>query len=126
MIVDPANGDILAVVGAVGDKSGNRVQNYATDTKRPSGSVIKPLSVYAPAFQKGLITYATVFDDVPKQFRENGAPWPKNSPNIYRGLTNINAALTHSVNTVSVSVLERLGAANAYRFLTRLLLYQDR
>lgn len=119
MIVDPANGDILAVVGAVGDKSGNRVQNYATDTKRPSGSVIKPLSVYAPAFQKGLITYATVFDDVPKQFRENGAPWPKNSPNIYRGLTNINAALTHSVNTVSVSVLERLGAANAYRFLTK-------
>lgn len=119
MMVDPTNGDILAVVGAVGDKSGNRVQNYATDTKRPSGSVIKPLSVYAPAFQKGLITYATVFDDVPKQFRENGAPWPKNSPNIYRGLTNINAALTHSVNTVSVSVLERLGAANAYRFLTK-------
>ncbi|MBO5355315.1 MAG: transglycosylase domain-containing protein [Clostridia bacterium] len=119
MIVDPGNGDILAVVGAVGEKSSNRVQNYATDTKRPSGSVIKPLSVYAPAFQKGLITYATVFDDVPKQFRDNGAPWPKNSPNIYRGLTNINAALTHSVNTVSVSVLERLGTGNAYRFLTK-------
>ena len=119
MIVDPKSGDILAVAGAVGEKSSNRVQNYATDTKRPSGSVIKPLSVYAPAFQKGLITYATVFDDVPKQFRENGAPWPKNSPNIYRGLTNINAALAHSVNTVSVSVLERLGTGSSYRFLTK-------
>lgn len=125
MIVDPRNGDILAVAGAVGEKTSNRVQNYATDTRRPSGSVIKPLSVYAPAFQKGLITYATVFDDVPKQFRENGAPWPKNSPNIYRGLTNINAALTHSVNTVSVSVLERLGTGNAYRFLTKELCFRS-
>ncbi|MBQ8357180.1 MAG: transglycosylase domain-containing protein [Clostridia bacterium] len=119
MIVDPKNGNILAVAGAVGEKKGNRIQNYATDTKRPSGSVIKPLSVFAPALQKGLITYATVFDDVPKQFRSNGAPWPRNSPNVYRGLTNINAALTYSINTVSVSVLERMGTDASYRFLTK-------
>ncbi len=118
MILDPASGDILAVAGAVGEKRSNRIQNYATNTKRPSGSVIKPLSVYAPALENGLITYGSVFDDVPLSFRQNGAPWPKNSPDIYRGLTTVNAALTHSVNTVSISVLNRLGARSSYRFLT--------
>ena len=118
MIVDPQNGDILAVVGAVGEKTSNRIQSFATDARRPSGSVIKPLSVYAPALERDLITYATVFDDIPLSFRENGAPWPRNSPHIYRGLTNVNTALTESINTVAVSVLKRLGNMASYRFLT--------
>ena len=117
MIVDPKNGDILAVAGAVGEKHSNRVQSFATDTKRPSGSVIKPLSVFAPALQRGLITTATVFDDIPKSFRANGAPWPKNAPNVYRGLTTVNTALVHSVNTVSVSILEKMGYAASMSFL---------
>ena len=119
MIVDPQNGNILAVAGAVGEKSSNRIQNYATDARRPSGSVIKPLSVYAPALERDLITYATVFDDIPLSFLDNGAPWPRNSPNLYRGLTNVNVALTESVNTVAVSVLKRLGNHASYRFLSK-------
>lgn len=121
MIVDPKNGNILAIAGAVGKKVSNRIQNYATDTRRPSGSVIKPLSVYAPALEQGLITYATVFDDVPQSFRQNGAPWPRNSPDVYRGLTNVNAALTHSVNTVAIAVLQRLGSRASFSFLTERL-----
>lgn len=121
MIVDPSSGDILAVAGAIGKKGSNRIQNFACDAKRPSGSVIKPLSVYAPAIDKGLITYATVFDDVPISFREDGAPWPKNAPNLYRGLTTVNTALRQSVNTVCVRVLERLGNDASYRFLSEKL-----
>ncbi|MBR6726982.1 MAG: transglycosylase domain-containing protein, partial [Clostridia bacterium] len=117
LIVDPATGDVLAVAGAVGEKAGNRLQSFATDTRRPSGSVIKPLSVYAPALQRGLITWATVFDDVPHSFRANGAPWPRNAPNVYRGLSTVNTALIHSINTVSVSVLERLGSTASFSFL---------
>lgn len=117
IIVDAKNGNILAIAGAVGKKSANRTQNYATDTKRPSGSVIKPLSVYAPALERGLITYGSVFDDVPLTFRQNGAPWPRNSPDLYRGLTTVGTALTHSVNTVSVSILNRLGNQASFHFL---------
>ena len=117
MFADPHTGDILAVAGAVGKKAGNRVQSFATDAKRPSGSVIKPLSVYAPALDRDLITYATVFDDIPRYFKANGAPWPRNSPNLYRGLINVSGALTHSVNTVSVAILEKLGAFASYDFL---------
>ena len=121
MIVDPHSGNVLAVAGAVGEKKGNRLQSFATDARRPSGSVIKPLSVFAPALERGLITWSTVFDDVPADFRANGAPWPRNSPDVYRGLTNVNTAVVHSVNTVSVSVLQRLGHHSAYRFLTEKL-----
>lgn len=118
MITDPKTGDILALVGAVGEKNSNRIQNFATDTRRPSGSVIKPLAVYAPALEKDIITYGTVFDDVPRTYRKSGAPWPRNSPNIYRGLTTVNDALTHSVNTISVAVLNRLSCEASYRFLS--------
>lgn len=120
IIIDPSNGDILAVAGGVGKKQGDRVQNYATQTRRPSGSVIKPLSVYAPALEYGLITTASVYDDVPVEFNEsaNGiVPWPRNSPNIYRGLTNISAAVRDSVNTVAVRVLQQLGVDRSFDFL---------
>ena len=117
MVVDPENGDILAVAGAVGEKTSNRIQNYATDAKRPSGSVIKPLGVYGPALERGLVTWSTVFDDIPHTFKEDGAPWPRNSPDVYRGLTTVSTALTHSVNTVSVSIFEQLGTGASFRFL---------
>ena len=121
IVIDPATGDILGVVGARGAKTGNRIQNYATTTKRPAGSSIKPLSVYAPALQNGLITYATVLDDVPIEFKTSKSGklvgWPKNSPNVYRGLVNVNHALELSINTVSVRILERLTPQVSFRFL---------
>ena len=121
IIIDPVNGDILGVAGGVGEKAGDRVQNYATQTRRPSGSVIKPLSVYAPALDAGLITMGTVYDDVPVSFNRTDSgtysPWPKNSPNVYRGLTNISVAVRDSVNTVAVRVLEQLGVDASFDFL---------
>lgn len=120
IIIDPATGDILGVAGAVGEKTANRVQNYATTAKRPSGSTIKPLSVYAPALDAGLITSASVYDDVPVSFRNAGgalAAWPKNAPAVYRGLTNIKTAISESVNTVAVRVLAELGERESYNFL---------
>ena len=121
IIIDPSTGDILGVVGARGEKKGNRVQNYATDTTRPAGSSIKPLSVYAPALQHGLITYASVFDDVPVKFNKSDkgklVGWPKNSPNVYRGLVNVNQALELSINTTSIRVLEKLTLKTSFSFL---------
>ncbi len=128
IVIDSKTGDILGVAGAVGEKSGNRIQNYATYTVRPAGSVIKPLSTYAPALESGLITWATVYDDTPVNFGNYNldaskgkivepVPWPKNSNGIYRGLTNINHAIEHSVNTVTVKVLEDLGLEASFDFL---------
>lgn len=128
IIIDSKTGDILGVAGGIGEKTANRIQNFATQTLRPAGSVIKPLSVYAPALENGIINWATVYDDVPVDFGDynldatkgeivNPVPWPKNATNIYRGLTNINYAISHSLNTVTVRVLEDLGIDKSFDFL---------
>jgi len=128
IVIDPKSGKILGVAGAVGAKKANRVQNFATQTLRPAGSVIKPLSVYAPALDAGLIDFASVYDDVPVNFGNYNldpskgqiiqpSAWPKNANGIYRGLTNINYAISHSINTVTVKVLEDLGIDSSFNFL---------
>jgi penicillin-binding protein 1A len=115
IVLDVHTGDILGVAGGVGTKKGNRVQNFATQTLRPPGSAIKPISVYAPALERGLITWSSVFDDVPVNFgsHENHA-WPKNANNGYRGLTDVAYAVAESTNTVSVKILEKIGVENAF------------
>ncbi len=138
-IIDPKTGDVLALVGGRGEKVSNRILNRATHTTRSPGSSIKPLSVYGPALEYGLITYGSVFDDVPvtfnsKEYTEkqlealpkdeegktifpNPTPYPKNLPYVYNGLTTVHDALRRSVNTISVRILDRLGIENSFDFV---------
>ncbi len=118
-ITDPRTGDLLAIVGDVGKKNTNRPLHYAL-ALRPPGSAIKPLSVYAPALEEGLITWASVFDDVPVRFLkgERGyTAWPHNSPSVYSGLTDIQSAVAFSKNTVAVRVLGLLGEERSFDYL---------
>lgn len=128
IVIHPTTGDILGVAGAVGEKKGNRIQNFATQTLRPAGSVIKPLSVYAPAMENGIITWGSVYDDVPVRFGKYNldatkgeivtpTPWPQNANRVYRGLTGVNYAMEHSVNTVTIRILEQLGCEASFDFL---------
>ena len=121
VIIDPKTSDVLAVIGGIGKKNGNMVFNRAVNAKRPPGSVIKPLSVYAPALDLNKISYATVFDDTPVEIK-NGIPWPKNSPNRYRGLMPVYYAVEHSVNTVAVKALEVLGKDKSIEYLNKFMI----
>ncbi len=117
VVLDPHTGAILGLVGARGEKKENRILNYATQTRRPPGSALKPLSVYAPALQAGLIHYATVYDDTPYDFTTKASGWPSNYPNVYAGLTTVHDALRRSVNTVAVKVLNDYGIEKSFDFL---------
>ena len=116
ILMDSKTGDILGVVGDVGKKSGNRVQNYAINTKRPSGSVIKPISVYSLALDMGIIKWSSLYDDSPLE-EVNGRPWPQNANGKYVGKVGIEYALANSLNTVSVRVLREVGADKSLAFL---------
>ena len=59
VVLDPYTGEIKAIGGAIGEKDRNFGWNYATDSLRPAGSSIKPLSVYGPAMDLGLISEST-------------------------------------------------------------------
>ncbi len=117
-VLDAHTGDLLGIVGAVGKKQGDLVRNHARDTLRPPASALKPIALYAPAVERGLITEATVFDDIPRTVKD-GAPWPKNASFGYTGLTNALCALRDSRNTVAVELYEMLGAEKIYGVLTR-------
>lgn len=117
-VVDNRTGAVVALAGGVGEKTGNRVWNTATDTKRPTGSSIKPLSVYAPAIEEGLLTPYSIVDDSPFKEEENGKLWPKNAQGYYRGLTSVYTSVVESLNTVAVKSLDLEGTLTAYDYLT--------
>lgn len=131
VVTDPATNDVLGVVGGRGQKTINRGTDRATVATRPPGSSIKPLSVYGPALDAGIITYGSVVDDTPVMFNKyviyEGTdssstvygydPYPQNLPVVYRGLTTINSAVTRSVNTVAMKVLQMLTIDKSFDFM---------
>lgn len=118
-VLDPYTGDIKAIVGAMGEKEGNLLSNYAT-MKKQVGSSIKPLTAYAPAIDAGVVTPGTAFDDYPVRLL-NDTYWPKNSPNRYRGFTQVNIGVRNSINTIALQTLQTVGTTEAFAFATEKL-----
>ncbi|MBQ5812721.1 MAG: PBP1A family penicillin-binding protein [Clostridia bacterium] len=116
VIMDPYTGEVKALYGGRGEKEGDRVLNRATQTKRSPGSSIKPLTVYAPAIENGVITPITVFDDVPTDFTLRASGWPKNESNSYSGKTTIRTGIAKSLNTIAVQVMDATGIDQAFDF----------
>lgn len=118
-IIDPYTGNIVAMAGDIGEKTGSRLFNYAT-AKRQCGSAIKPVAVYAPALDNGTITPASIIDDAP--VRElGGKAWPVNSHSYYDGLVTVDYAIAQSLNTCAVRTVEALGVQASYDFMTEKL-----
>lgn len=121
VLMDPYTGEVKAIAGAVGIKKVNDAWNYATDSKRQVGSSIKPLSVYGPALEYGLITQNTLVDDSP-DIKLSGTRWyPYNSPNTYAHIITIREALKQSKNTVAAQIVDKLTPAESYKYLTEKL-----
>ena len=121
MILDPYNGDIRAMCGAVGEKTVNDAWNYSTDSRRQVGSSIKPLSVYGPALEYGLITQTTMVNDSPN-IQLSGTSWyTRNAPNTYDGIISIRYALQQSKNTVAAQIVDKLTPAECYNYMVNRL-----
>jgi penicillin-binding protein 1A len=106
VLIDPKTGQIRALYGGNGKKTGN-TQNMATQIQRAVGSSFKPIAVYGPAKDQKIITAGTVVDDVPLHLDSTNRAklYPKNQvAGDYRGLTTIRDAIANSVNTVAAQV----------------------
>ena len=114
VIIDNNTGDIVALVGGVGEKEGFDNWNRATDAKLQSGSSIKPLAVYAPAFEAGVISPATVIRDMPLSY-SRGA-YPLNDNRKYNYGHTIFRGVVSSVNAVAANTLERAGIGYCFEF----------
>ncbi len=122
IVMAPDTGDVLGVVGGRGEKTANMTLNRATRSKRQIGSAIKPISVYAPAIDLGLVTYGSVLDDTPVEYNASmGRYWPRNSPAVYDGKVTVGRALAVSKNTTAVKLSQQLTPQYSYDFLTETL-----
>jgi penicillin-binding protein 1A len=112
-VIDQYTGEVKALVGGRGDKSGNRTWNRATDTLRQPGSTFKIIAAYAPALDSGLKTLASVQNDAPYTV---GTKTYKNYDDTYRGYTTVRTAITNSINIVTVKTLEDIGVNLGYQY----------
>lgn len=107
MVIMNYDGDIVAVVGNKGEKTTARGLNRATTSTRPAGSTIKPLSIYAPAFENDIINWSTImFDEPIMQIEDEKTKekrnWPLNYNNKYEGPFTMIDAIKVSKNTIPV------------------------
>lgn len=123
MVIMDYNGEIKAMVGRRGQKEGDRLFNLATMAKRQPGSSIKPISAYAPAIERNLITYSTLMEDSPIKIVEEGVErdWPQNYSKRYDGNVTIVDALQRSLNTIPVKLVQQLDPNTSFDFLTEKL-----
>ena len=115
VVIDNRTGDIVAMAGGVGEKTGYLEWSRATDSKLQSGSSIKPLSVYAPGFEQGTISPASVISDLPLNYT-SGA-WPRNDNFKYGYSSTILSGVTRSVNAVAAHTLNTIGVNYGYEFV---------
>ena len=111
------NGRVMAIVGSRGEKESNRLFNLATDAKRQPGSSIKPLAVYGPAVNAGLINYSSLVNDEPVDNWKNGQPGPANWDYKYHGMITVEKALEQSYNAAAVQIDKLLTANASFNFL---------
>ncbi|MBR6728993.1 MAG: PBP1A family penicillin-binding protein [Clostridia bacterium] len=118
VVMDPYTGQVKGIVGGRGAKSGNRVLNRATQSLRQPGSSIKPLAVYAPAIENGLITPATIVDDT----RLTIGDWsPRNSDRDFMGPITSRVAVEKSRNIPAIRILDKLTVEKSFDFMTEKL-----
>jgi penicillin-binding protein 1C len=108
VVLDNASGEVLAWVGSSGDLSG-AAQVDGVLAKRQPGSTLKPF-IYALAFEKKLITPASLLDDAPTQMStQSGLYIPQNYDREFKGWVSARTALGASLNVPAVRVGAMLG-----------------
>lgn len=138
-VIDPTTGNILGVIGGRGVKTQSLLLNRVTQTKRPPGSAIKPISIYGYAIENNIITAATAIDDSPlyveakqnkvseEEYGVSGitytsyTSWPVNYDRKYNGILDAKTALYNSYNTPAVKVLQMIGVEESYNFAKNMM-----
>lgn len=100
--------ETYAVLGYAG-KSNYDLTNFV----RQPGSTIKPILVYAPALEKGLVSPDTLILDEEINY---GGYSPKNVGGKYYGYVSVKESICDSLNVPAVKTLDYVGIENAKQF----------
>lgn len=115
VVLEHHTGAIQAMVGGR-NYSGSIPFNRATQMTRQPGSSFKPITVYAPAFEKGY-TPNSIVEDSPLTI---GNYSPQNSGGGYYGRISIRQAVKWSRNVAAVWLLNEIGVHNGFAMAQKL------
>ncbi|MCH9682658.1 MAG: PBP1A family penicillin-binding protein [Deltaproteobacteria bacterium] len=111
VVADTETGEVLAMIG--GYEPGLAQLNRAMQSKRQPGSSFKPF-IYGAAIASRELTAASLISDSPEIYDK----WkPTNyERDVYRGDIRMRYALTKSVNTVAIKLLDQTGFDAVHAF----------
>lgn len=123
VIMNQSTGEVVALTGGRGEKTGNKTLNRASDTFRNPGSTFKIIASYAPAFEFLGYGPGTVQYDGPFAYTDNGRQgrlvknWDKNTR--YRGWTTLREAITRSMNVMAVKTITDVTPVTAVDYMLK-------
>lgn len=107
LVIDNETGTIISVFG----------DTKTLQSKKQPGSTIKPILVYAPAIENGIITPDTKILD--EKIDISGYS-PENADGKYHGFVSAKECLKNSYNVPAVKLLNEIGISNAQNFAKKL------
>lgn len=117
-------GNVKAVVGGIGEKSGSNISNRATRATRSPGSCIKPITSYGYAVENDLITWSSIFVNKPattiideETGQERNWPYNYNSKSYDFGAYFTFQALQRSLNTIPAQLIQMETPQAVFDFL---------
>ena len=127
-IMDHSTGQVVALVGGRGEKTGSRTLNRATTTTRAVGSTFKVLASFLPAIDNAGMTLTTPIDDTPYYYPNSQKEvinwWAKGNKEYFNGpfygLNTIRRGISYSMNVVAVKALEQVSPQVSFNYLKKL------
>ncbi|ALC89650.1 peptidoglycan glycosyltransferase [Bacillus sp. FJAT-18017] len=120
IMIENKTGKIISFVGGRDFKK--QELNHATRSLRNNGSTMKPLLVYAPAFELGAASPGTILPDVPLHLNPSdpGNPWPRNYGGGYSGMATARYAFAKSYNVPAVKLYSEIQSKNPAKYLEKM------
>lgn len=121
-VITDLNGKILGLVGGIGEKTGSRQFNRATQALRQCGSAIKPLAAYMQGIDRNVVNWSTMIDDTPMQIPDPNVPgktmsWPVNFNGYLNSAITVDQAMQQSRNTVAAKVVNMVSPQACFDFM---------
>ncbi|MEF9935538.1 MAG: PBP1A family penicillin-binding protein, partial [Clostridium sp.] len=114
-IYDYKTGQMRAIIGGRGEHEAGSFNRALTE--RQPGSTIKPLSTYAPALDKNIVTSVSTINGAKLSPGEAEGFSPKNAANKQYGTVTIKYALVESINTATVRLTAKIGKRTSIDYL---------
>ncbi len=112
--IEPSTGYIRSIVGGYDFRKSEF--NRAVSARRQAGSAFKPI-IFAAAMDYGYTPSSLIIDEPLIYKSKNNGDWePENYDEKYHGATRLRTALIHSMNIITVKLLENIGVNNAIKF----------